>query len=119
MAKEGDFQTLLVRWFRNNYQELSNLFFHVPNGGTRFIREAIALKNQGVVAGIPDILLLYPSKCGNYGFLGLELKLLKGVQSEQQKKIEKDFIIGRGKYSICRTMQECKEIIEEYLQWKK
>lgn len=47
------------------------LVFHVPNGGGRSKAEAGILKAMGVLAGMPDLLLIGPSKPN---VLAIELK---------------------------------------------
>lgn len=49
-----------------------NYLFAIPNGGKRHIVTALSLKRQGVKAGVPDLLLAYPS--GRYHGLFIELK---------------------------------------------
>jgi hypothetical protein len=46
---------------------------HVPNGGYRGAIEAAIFKSLGVIAGVPDLLLVY---CGK--IYALELKAAKG-----------------------------------------
>jgi hypothetical protein len=46
---------------------------HVPNGGYRGAIEAAIFKSLGVVAGVPDLLLVHSGK-----IYGLELKAAKG-----------------------------------------
>lgn len=43
--------------------------FHVPNGGKRSIREAVAFKRMGVLAGVPDVIAVKDGRC-----FALELK---------------------------------------------
>jgi hypothetical protein len=67
-----------------NFEETGALrLFAVPNGGIRYIQEAIRLKAEGVQRGIPDLVLPIPrgGYCGAY----LELKATKGRLSEEQK----------------------------------
>lgn len=45
------------------------VYFHVPNGGQRDLREAKRLKQSGVKAGVPDLMFL-----GYQRFYCLELK---------------------------------------------
>lgn len=53
--------------------------FHVPNGGYRTPVEAAMLKSQGVVAGVPDIILIRDGKV-----YGLEIKAPGGRATEKQ-----------------------------------
>lgn len=56
-------------------------FFHVPNGGYRKPAEAAILYSLGVVAGVPDLIILKLGKC-----YALELKRKGGKLSESQKR---------------------------------
>jgi VRR-NUC domain len=60
-----------LRWHEIMYPDLT-MFFSVPNGGKRPPRTAIAMKQEGQKAGIPDIIGLVPMS-GYHGLI-LELK---------------------------------------------
>jgi hypothetical protein len=79
---EEKLQAECYRWAVNTYPCLRfGCLFHVPNGGSRNIREAVMFKATGVVAGIPDLILIHQGKT-----FGIELKTLKGKVSEQTGK---------------------------------
>jgi hypothetical protein len=60
------------------------LYFAVPNGGRRGVREAVALRRQGVQSGIPDLVL--PGPDTRWRCLAIELKRSKGGRvSEEQE----------------------------------
>jgi hypothetical protein len=44
-----------VDWFRRKFPNI--LIFAIPNGGVRDIGTAIKLKDEGVVRGIPDLMI--------------------------------------------------------------
>ena len=54
---ESGHQEALFQWAQLNVQQLPELEYlhHVPNGGKRDKATAVALKRQGVKAGVPDI----------------------------------------------------------------
>jgi hemin uptake protein HemP len=54
--------------------------FHPANGGARSPIEARILKSQGVVAGVPDVIILHDGKT-----YGLELKATGGHLSPAQR----------------------------------
>ena len=60
--------------------------FAVPNGGYRRTVEAARLKRQGVVSGIPDLVL--PGQDSRWRCLAIEMKRQKGgeVSEEQQEQ---------------------------------
>ena len=55
----------------------------IPNGGGRTPQERVSLHAEGVLAGMPDLCVLKPSK----GFCGLflEMKTREGVESVAKK----------------------------------
>ena len=112
---EEDMQIECVKWFDHAFPCYSFLLFHPANGGSRNSIEAAKLKKMGVRPGIPDLILLLPRK--GYSFLSIELKARKqGRQSESQKIIEE--LIHKksgGLYILCRSFDEFRRIIENYL----
>ena len=59
---EHHIQQQCVEWFRLQHANLAPLLFAVPNGGHRNITTAQTLKAEGVLAGVSDLILLYPNK---------------------------------------------------------
>jgi hypothetical protein len=63
-----------------NWRGVSFLFvFHCPNGGWRTAVEARIFQGLGVIAGIPDLLIVHRGQ-----LFGLELKAESGRVSETQ-----------------------------------
>lgn len=70
---EGDEQALLIKEFRLMYPDVGRLLIHVPNGGSRKNKfEGWRMKEQGVRAGVSDLLL--PVARGGYFGLWIEFK---------------------------------------------
>lgn len=81
MASEYEEQKVLVQWL--NLKGI--VFYHIPNGGYRTIREAAKFKRMGVMPGVPDICI--PIPIHPYHGLYLELKRHAGGSlSENQEK---------------------------------
>ena len=57
-------------------------FFAVPNGGRRSRSEALSLKRSGVVAGVPDLVIVTPPPVGGYVATALEMKREGGRPSD-------------------------------------
>ncbi|WP_044200640.1 hypothetical protein [Flammeovirga sp. OC4] len=115
MAKRSDIehkiQCACVRWFRLSYPALKNSLFAVPNGGARDAVTGRKLKDEGVLAGVPDLMLIYKGK--PYPF---ELKTPVGTLSATQKAVHDDWnkqgvdtVIIR---SIDDFIKEVKQIIK-------
>lgn len=70
---EGEEQAQLVKIFREQYPDVGHLLIHIPNGGSRKNAfEGWRLKEQGVRAGVSDLLL--PVACGGFFGLWIEFK---------------------------------------------
>lgn len=111
--QESKTQQICVRWFRLQYPALALNLFSVPNGGSRRRIEGAILKAEGVVAGVADLLLLYPSK----GFHGLciEMKSPKGRQRPSQALWQRAAENAGYKYIICRSFDDFMGQINDYL----
>jgi len=74
-------QARVVSWFRQTYAD--TLIFAIPNGGLRSKSQALKLKVEGVVPGIPDLFI--PA-----WRVWVEMKKEKGgvVSKEQQNMIK-------------------------------
>lgn len=115
MLSEHSEQVLLINWVRANqkrYPELQTLFA-VPNGGGRDIMTAKKLKAEGVLAGVPDLLL----PVARQGFHGLfiELKIKGNTVSKNQtwyinKAIEQGYAV-----QVCYGHDEAINAIKGYL----
>ncbi|WP_020603304.1 VRR-NUC domain-containing protein [Spirosoma spitsbergense] len=58
--QESNLQSRCVQWFRLQYPQL--LLFAVPNGGLRAKIEAAIQIGEGVMEGVPDLVLAYPTR---------------------------------------------------------
>lgn len=108
---EEKLQAECYKWAINTYPCLRNgCLFHVPNGGTRNKREAIVLKATGVVAGIPDLMLLY-----NGVFRAIEMKTEheNSKLSKAQSQVHKAWKEQGIEVYIIRTFFEFKELIDK------
>lgn len=112
---ESGNQEALFEWANYQLWHMPELeyMFHVPNGGKRDKATAIALKRQGVKAGVPDIFLPVPRN--GYHGLCIELKAGKNKPTQNQKKwIE--FLNKQGYYAVvCYGWEEAAKEIDKYL----
>lgn len=114
--EEHRIQCSCVRWFNLKYRKLLGRLFAVPNGGKRDARTAAILKEEGVVAGVADLILLIPNRF--YGALLIEMKTTKGKQSTSQKQWQKLITERREyKYIVCRSLDEFIGEVEDYIKY--
>lgn len=84
------------------------------NGGWRYKATAVALKRQGVKAGIPDVCL--PVARGGYGALYIELKRReRGVVSEVQSDMIAALRETGNRVEVCYGWDDARSVIEDYL----
>ncbi len=110
---EHNLQAAEVRYIRGVYPDLEGVFFSVPNGGKRTSRQAAWLKEEGMKAGVSDMLLL--KRTSQYGFLCIENKTPKGRQEPAQRVFQFEVERHGGKYIIVRSIDEFMEAINNYL----
>lgn len=112
--EEHRLQEACVRWFRLKYPHLSARLFAVPNGGRRDGITGARLKEEGVLAGVSDLVLLVPN--GRYHALLIEMKTPKGRQSESQRAWQRAVTEnGDYRYVVCRSLEEFMGEVNDYL----
>ena len=111
---ERQIQIECVSWFRMRYPECAGVFMAIPNGSARNPWTAKNLKDEGVLSGAPDLLLLVP----RHGFAGLciEMKKPGGKVSESQKAFKKTVERFKYKYVVCYSVDEFKAVMADYLE---
>lgn len=114
--EEHKLQCSCVKWFRLQYPKLSARLFAVPNGGRRDATTGAKLKAEGALAGVADLILLRSNN--HYGALLIEMKTesrssrQRSCQAEWQQAVCAD---GEYLYIICRTFDDFKNQVENYL----
>lgn len=102
-----------VRWFRAQWPGLSKQLAAVPNGGRRDAITGVNLKDEGVVAGVADLILAQRNK--RYGALAIEMKTPAGRQSKSQKDWQKAVEAGGWRYVVCRSLDDFMREVNDYL----
>lgn len=110
---ESKIQIACKRWFNYQYQQFSRLLFAVPNGGQRGKYEAAIMKQEGIVAGVSDMILLMPRR--GYAALCIEFKTAKGRQTDLQKSWQQTAEMVGNKYVIVRSLEQFIKEITAYL----
>lgn len=106
---EARIQAAIVQFIRTAAPHC--LVFSVPNGGLRSKSESARLKWTGVVAGIPDLIVLAPRYWGASGGAAffIECKAAKGQLSPEQEKIIYQLSQLGFSYAVCRSIDDARE----------
>lgn len=116
---ETKIQHICVEWFRCAFPKVSGLLFAIPNGGVRTTKSGAMRKYEGVIAGVSDLILLFPrgGKCS----LCIEMKtpMVKGKRAGSQSPAQIDWqklVESYGSvYVVCRGLIEFIESVCGYL----
>ncbi len=114
IATEDQEQIALIQWARMQ-PILKEGLYAIANGGYRNVAEAAKLKRTGVLAGVSDLHLPYPSK----GFHGLwiEMKRVKGGVLSVPQKNWLDLMTEWGHLAVmCRGWDAARRTLEDYLR---
>lgn len=108
---EADLQAACVHWFRLQYPQL--LMWHIPNGEKRTKAAGNRLKKMGVLKGVPDLFLAYPTRF--YSGLFVEMKIGYTTESAEQKSVM--MLLGNAGYKVetVKTFERFQEVIRGYL----
>lgn len=111
---EHKLQVSMVNWFRLQYPSMRHNLFAVPNGGRRDASTGRRLKDEGVLAGVSDLILLKSNQ--HYGALLIETKTKKGTQRESQEEWESKITADGYKYVVVRSLDDFIKEVNDYFK---
>ena len=106
-------QCACVKWFRLEYPKLKDMLFAVPNAARRSARNGEYMKDEGMLPGVADLILLKSNRF--YGALCVEMKKPGKYQRPVQKEWQKECEAAGNKYVVCRSLDEFMKVITDYL----
>lgn len=109
LGPEDKAQVLITHWMRWKYPLI--IWFHPENESKRSPFERFMVKNNGLLPGMPDILVLRRSYYTNktYNGLGLELKILPNKLSDHQASVLHRMQSG-GYLALCVSEKTTEEL---------
>lgn len=110
---ESHQQAACVAWFRAQYPEYSLLLYAVPNGGKRSGREAAQFVREGVLSGVPDLVLAVPKN--EYHGLYIEQKVKGNTTTDNQRLVMHALTLQGYKCAVVFSIEEFQQVITEYL----
>lgn len=111
--EEHQIQSACVKWYRLKYPKMRHNLFAVPNGGRRDGLTGAKLKEEGVLSGVADLILLKSNRF--YGALLIEMKTKKGTQKDSQIEWERKITQDGYKYVVCRSVDDFMKVVTDYL----
>lgn len=119
--REHEIQAACVAWFRVKYRK--EIIFAIPNGGARNVATGVKLKEEGVLAGVPDLMIL--SARGGWNGLFVEMKkssvgrngqlVDKGRLSEVQRELFPRIEEKGYKIALCYSVDDFMREVEGYM----
>ena len=111
--REHDIQSSCVLYFRLQYPQYRLNLFAVPNGTYKKAVAQRIFKEEGLLSGVSDLILLLPK--GIYHGLLIEMKAEKGKQSPTQKQWQQHIEQFGYKYVVCYSLDDFIKEIKMYL----
>ena len=112
MMTEHDHQKIVIAAIRRDFPDL--IIFAIPNAGTASPQRGRWLKEEGLLAGVPDLMVARAA----HGFHGLfvEMKTLTGSTSKEQKAIIAKLSAEGYLCKVCKGHESALSAIREYLE---
>jgi hypothetical protein len=97
-----------------SYLDYANMdWFHPPNGGKRNVIEASKFKKMGVKAGVPDCMIINPTKLGHSG-LAIELKVKSNKPKDKQLEWRDRLINNGWAWECAYDLDQVINIVKKY-----
>jgi hypothetical protein len=82
--------------------------FAVPNGGHRSPRVGADLRREGLLAGVPDLCLIWRGRA-----LFIELKTPVGGLSRAQRAVHRALVAAGAEVMVCRSLDQVEASLRE------
>jgi hypothetical protein len=111
--EEHKIQSAAFRWFHLQHPSMKHNLFAVPNASKRTARMGAYMKEEGLLPGVADVILLKSNRF--YGACLFEFKTPKGRQSASQVEWQQKITNDGYKYVIVRSIDDFKREVTQYL----
>lgn len=117
IESEAKIQSDFHVWLWNAYPQYRRCCFAIPNGGLRSATEAMSLRGQGVVPGIPDYFIAIPNASRNGLFIEFKRPdaKLSGQHWENQKKAHEALLNQNFAVVVCKSAEDARNVFENYI----
>lgn len=111
---EHRIQSSAIKWFRLQYPGMTHNLFAIPNAAKRTARIGAYMKDEGLLPGVADVVLMKSNRF--YGACFFEFKTKTGRQSEHQKAWERMITEDGYKYVVVRSLDDFIREVSNYLK---
>lgn len=114
--RESQEQRALIKWARMMENQFPDLkYLHASLNGVHLtVIQSSCAKQQGMLAGVPDLFL--PTKRGCFSGIFIEMKFGKNKTTPAQQDFL-EYVTTQGFYGVvCYSWFEAKNALEEYLK---
>jgi hypothetical protein len=106
-GSEHDLQAAVAEYLTLALPPDEAVFCAIPNGGKRDKGTVGKLKAEGLLAGAPDLLILWRGRA-----IGLELKARRGRLSSAQLAFSMRWTTAGGVYAVARSLDDVAALLE-------
>ena len=106
---EHGIQSECVRWFTLKYPKY--VIMAVPNSARRSARMGAWMKQEGLLAGASDLIIIIP-----HNVIFIEMKKEKGRQQQSQKEFQSNVERLGFRYEICRSVTDFIKVVENWIK---
>ncbi len=111
--EEHNSQAMLITWLSRQYPAIKKVTAKFCNDGIRTPAQAMWMKAEGLLPGMPDIGIFWPTV--KHPALFIEMKSTKGTTSAAQREVIANLRAAGNKCVVCRSFDEAKMAVEAYL----
>ena len=108
---EENLQSTILNWMEQQRPDL--LCIHIPNGAIRTHRERRRMLEQGMVPGMPDLLLIDAE--GRHGYM--EVKTDRGSLSMTQWDIREELVKRKVPWALVRSVEDVERTLTTW-EWE-
>lgn len=115
-VSESVLQSQCVGWFKAQFPNI--VIFAIPNAAKRSFRLAAKMKKEGMVSGIPDLMVAEPTYEAHGLFLEMKRTPKDKTTDNQNYYLQKLSEAGY-KTAVCHSFEEFQQVTNQYLNTKK
>lgn len=107
-SSEESLKTEILGWIEEHRPDL--MFVHIPNGAIRTHKERRRMLEQGMIPGMPDLLVI--DAAGRHGYM--EVKTDRGAISMAQWDIHTELLNRQVPWALVHSLEEVESALADW-----